>query len=82
MPASSAPAAVLTDGRQLHELTMSKVFKDFVVDLLLTGAAALTTINIVSVDAAVAQPTVVVSALLGATIRVVYRFVLRWATTP
>lgn len=82
MPASTSAAAVLTDGRVLHELTTSKVVKDFVVDLLLTGSAALVAVNVGSVDSAAVQPTIVASALLGAAIRVVYRFILRWATSP
>lgn len=72
----------LTDGTGISRLTSSKVAKDLVADFLLTASAALVAVNVMSVDAAVASPTVVATAVGGALIRVVYRFVLKWATTP
>lgn len=69
----------LTDGTGISKLTASKVFKDFVLDLCLSGASAIAVVNIVSVGDAVAQPMVVATALIGSTIRVVFRFVVRWA---
>ena len=71
----------LTDGTGISQLTASKFVKDFVADVLLSGAAALVAVQIVDVGAAVAQPQIAAFALLGATIRAAYRAVLRWATT-
>lgn len=79
--ATAAAASVLTDGTGVSKITSSKLVKDFVADVLLSGAAALAAISIVGVGDAVAQPTVVAFALLGAAIRAGYRAVLRWATT-
>lgn len=81
----TGPAAstgnVLTDGTGISRLTSSKVVKDLVADFLLTASAALVAVNIMSVDAALAQPTVIATAVGGALIRVGYRALLKWATT-
>ena len=74
--------SVLTDGTGVSSITATKFIKDFVADVLLSGAAALVAVQVVDVGAAVAQPQIVVFALLGAVIRSVYRAGLRWATTP
>lgn len=71
----------LTDGTGVSRITSSKLVKDFVADVLLSGAAALVAIQIVDVGTAVAQPTVAAFALLGAVIRAGYRATLRWATS-
>ena len=71
----------LTDGTGVSAFTASKVVKDFIADVLLSGAAALMAIQVVDVGSAVAQPQVVAFALIGATIRALYRAALRWATT-
>ena len=81
MTGPAAPGNVLTDGTGISRLTTSKVVKDLVADFLLTASAALLAVNVMSVDAAVAQPTVVATAVGGALIRVVYRAVLKWATS-
>jgi hypothetical protein len=77
----SATVSVLTDGTGISRFTASKVVKDFVADLLLSGAAALAATQIVDVGAALQQPTIVAMAIAGSTIRVIYRAALRWATT-
>jgi len=77
----TAVGSVLTDGTGVSNFTASKVIKDFVADILLSGAAALAAIQVVSLDQAVAQPTVVTFALGGAVIRSLYRAVLKWATS-
>ena len=77
----TAVGSVLTDGTGVSNFTASKVIKDFVADILLSGAAALAAIQVVSLDQAVAQPTVVAFALGGAVIRSLYRAVLKWATS-
>jgi hypothetical protein len=83
MPDSTQTAGMtLTDGTGVSELTPQKLIKDFVADVLLSGAAALAAIQVVDVGAAIAQPTVVGFALAGAVIRAAYRVALRWATTP
>lgn len=74
-------AHALTDGTGISRLTSSKIVKDLVADFLLTSAAAIVAVNIVSIDAALAQPTVLATAIGGALIRVVYRALLKWATT-
>lgn len=71
----------LTDGTGVSSITLVKFFKDFVADVLLSAAAALVAVQIVTVDAAVAAPQVAAFAILGAVIRAGYRAVLRWATT-
>jgi hypothetical protein len=74
--------ARLTDGLGISRLTGSKVVKDFVADLLLSGAAALMASQIMDVRDAIQSPHVAGFALAGAFIRVAYRAALRWATTP
>jgi len=78
---TQAVGSVLTDGTGVSRITLTKFVKDFVADILLSGAAALAAVQIVSLDQAVAQPTVVWFALGGAAIRSVYRALLKWATS-
>ncbi len=80
MPDTSI-GATLTDQTGVSKLTASKVVKDFVADVLLSGASALIAVNVVSLDGAVQQPTVAAFAIGGAVIRALYRAVLKWATT-
>lgn len=72
-------SGALTDGTGISRLTASKVFKDFVLDLCLSGSAALVVANIPDVGSAINQPNAVAFALVGSTIRVIFRFVVRWA---
>lgn len=71
----------LTDGTGVSAMTATKFVKDFVADVLLSGAAALGAAQILDFGSAVAAPTVVSFALAGAVIRAAYRAALRWATT-
>ncbi len=80
-PTQGTVVGALTDGTGVSAITISKVVKDFVADVLLSGAAALVAIQVTDVGSAVAQPQIVAFALLGAAIRAGYRAVLRWATT-
>lgn len=80
-PQQSTAVSVLTDGTGISAITGSKVVKDFVADVLLSGAAALVAVQIVDVGAAIAQPQIAAFAIAGAVIRAAYRAVLRWATT-
>lgn len=73
--------SVLTDQSGISSITSSKLLKDLVADFLLTASAALVAVNVVSIDAAAAQPTIVATAVGGALIRVLYRAVLKWATS-
>ena len=73
--------SALSDGSGVSTLTSSKLLKDLVADFLLTASAALVAVNVVSIDAAAAQPTIVATAVGGALIRVLYRAVLKWATS-
>ena len=74
-------SGTLTDQGGISAITASKLVKDFVADVLMTGAAALVAVNVTSVDAALATPAIVVTAVAGAVISAVYRVVLRWATS-
>ena len=80
MPDTSI-GATLTDGTGVSAFTASKVVKDFVADVLLSGAAALATAQIMDLGAAIAAPQVAGFAVAGAVIRALYRAVLKWATT-
>lgn len=80
MPDTSI-GAVLTDQTGVSKITTSKVVKDLVADVLLSAAAALVAVNVVSLDGAVAQPTVAAFAIGGAVIRALYRAGLKWATS-
>lgn len=73
--------SALTDGTGVSPFNVAKFIKDFVADVLLSGAAALVAVGVLSVDVAVAQPQIVAYALTGAVIRAAYRAILRWATT-
>lgn len=80
MPDTSV-GGTLTDGTGVSAMTGTKLIKDFVADVLLSGAAALAAIQVVDIQQVAEQPTVVAFALGGAVIRAAYRVVLRWATT-
>jgi hypothetical protein len=80
MPDTSI-GATLTDGTGVSSFTASKVVKDFVADVLLSGAAALAASQIVDLGSAIATPQVAAFAVAGAVIRALYRAVLKWATT-
>ena len=81
IPPQGTAVGFLTDGTGVSPFNWTKFLKDFVADVLLSGAAALVAVQIISVDAAVAAPDVAAFALAGAVIRAGYRAVLRWATT-
>jgi hypothetical protein len=81
MPTQSQPVAFLTDGTGVSSITATKFIKDFVADVLLSGAAALAAVQIMDVGSAINAPDVAAFALAGAVIRAAYRAVLRWATT-
>lgn len=74
-------AGALTDGTGVSPIDATKFVKDFVADVLLSGAAALATAQILDLGAAVAAPQVAAFALAGAVIRAGYRAALRWATS-
>lgn len=81
IPPQGAVVGALTDGTGISAFTASKFIKDFIADVLLSGAAALAAAQIVDVGSAISTPDVAAFALVGATIRAAYRAVLRWATT-
>ena len=78
---STGVVSTLTDGTGISALTANKFIKDFVADVLMSGAAALGAAQIVDFGSAVQAPEVASFALLGAIIRAAYRSVLRWATS-
>jgi selenophosphate synthase len=71
----------LTDGTGVSPMNTTKFVKDFIADVLLSGAAALAAAQVIDVGSAVDSPQVAAFALIGATIRAAYRAALRWATT-
>jgi hypothetical protein len=81
LPPQGKVTGFLTDGTGVSSFTATKFFKDFIADVLLSAAAALVAVQIISVDAAVAAPQVAAFAVLGAVVRAGYRAILRWATT-
>lgn len=81
MADTTGVVGTLTDGTGVSPLTAPKFVKDFVADVLLSGAAALATAQILDLGAAVAAPQVAAFAVAGAVIRAAYRAALRWATT-
>ena len=80
-PAQGTVVGTLTDGTGISAFTAQKWVKDFIADVLLSGAAALTTVQILSLNDAVTSPQVAGFAIAGAVIRAAYRAVLRWATS-
>lgn len=80
-PGATGVVSTLTDGTGISAFTASKTVKDFVADVLLSGAAALAAVQIMDVGAAINAPQVAAFAVAGAVIRALYRAVLRWATT-
>lgn len=80
--ATTGAAGALTDGTGVSALTATKLLKDFVADVLLSGAAALAAAQIIDVGSAVQAPEVAAFAVTGAVIRAAYRALLRWATSP
>ena len=81
IPEQGKVTGFLTDGTGISAFNWTKFFKDFIADVLLSAAAALVAVQIISVDAAVAAPQVAAFAVLGAVVRAGYRAALRWATT-
>jgi hypothetical protein len=81
MTEQTGAVGTLTDGTGVSPLTPQKWIKDFVADVLLSGAAALAAAQILDVGSAVQAPEVAAFAVAGAVIRSLYRAVLRWATT-
>lgn len=81
MADQTGAVGTLTDGTGVSKITTTKFVKDFVADVLLSGAAALAAAQIVDVGSAIQTPEVAAFAVAGAVIRAAYRAVLRWATT-
>jgi len=80
-PPQTGLVSTLTDGTGISRFTTSKFVKDFVADVLLSGAAALAAAQILDVGSAIQTPDVAAFALTGAVVRAAYRAILRWATT-
>jgi selenophosphate synthase len=81
MSEQGAIVGALTDGTGVSSITATKFVKDFVADVLLSGAAALVTVNVMGVADVIAAPDITAFAIAGAVIRALYRAALRWATT-
>lgn len=78
---SSGVVSALTDGTGVSAITGSKVIKDFVADVLLSGAAALAAAQVIDVGSAINTPQVTAFALIGAVVRAGYRAILRWTSS-
>lgn len=76
---AASVASALTDGTGVSSLLGSKLIKDLVLDTLLSVPVALLAVNVGNLEQALAAPFVVGMAVGDAVIRVLYRFVLRWA---
>jgi hypothetical protein len=63
----------LTDGTGVSAMNAMKFVKDFIADVLLSGAAALAAVQIMDVGAAINAPDVAAFARAGAVIRAAYR---------
>ena len=81
MAQQGAVVGALTDGTGVSALSATKLIKDFVADFLLGAAAALATVQVMDLGAAIAAPQVAGLAIAGAAVKAAYRVVLRWATT-
>lgn len=79
MPEARGFTSTLTDGTGVSPITVTKLFKDFVSDFLLSAAAALGTVQVMDLGTAIAAPDVAAFAIAGAAIRAAFRIVLRWA---
>lgn len=81
MAQQGAVVGALTDGTGVSALSATKLIKDFVADFLLGAAAALATVQVMDLGAAIAAPQVAGLAIAGAAVKAAYRVILRWATT-
>jgi ABC-type antimicrobial peptide transport system permease subunit len=80
-PAATGVSGALTDGTGVSSLTIPKVIKDLILDALLSIPPSLLVINVTTLDAAIVAPVAVAFAVGDSLIRVVYRFLLKWAQT-
>ena len=76
-----AIGARLTDGTGVSAFSVPKIVKDFIADALISAAAALAAINVVSIPTDKAQAYTATFAIGGAIIHAAYRTILRWAQT-
>ena len=79
MADTTGVTGALTDGTGVSKIDLTKLIKDFVADFLLTGAAALAAVQVMSLGDAIQAPETAGLAVAGAAIRAAYRIVLRWA---
>lgn len=80
MPDVQGATGALTEGTGVSPLTIPKLAKDFVVDFVKTLAAVFVANNLISVQSAIDNPHLVITAGLGALISTGYRFILRWGS--
>jgi hypothetical protein len=80
-PEQGKIVGALTDGTGVSSIGPQKLIKDFIADFLISAAAALATIQVMDLSAALAAPEVAGLAIAGAAVKAAYRIVLRWATT-
>lgn len=69
----------LTDKTGVSALTSNKLFKDFVVDVLLAVPSGLLAINVGGIEAGLVAPAAVAFVVGDAVIKAAYRIILRWA---
>ena len=80
-PDQGSIVGALTDQTGVSRITVPKVIKDAIADFLITVPAVFIGLNIANLEGALVVPTAVGLGIADAAIRVVYRTVLRWATT-
>jgi len=73
--------STLTDGTGISQLLASKIVKDFVADFLLALPPVFIGLSITDLNGALAAPAAVAIGVGDALIRVVYRSILKWATS-
>lgn len=80
-PQQGTVVGALTEGTGVSSINITKLVKDFVADFLISAAAALTAVQVASLQDVATAPNVALFAVAGAAIHAAYRIVLRWATT-
>lgn len=80
-PGSTGVTGALTDGTGVSAFAVPKIVKDIIVDALLSIPVSLAAINIGGLDSALAAPVAVAIAVADSLIRVLYRGVLKWASS-
>lgn len=80
-PTAGSITSRLTDATGISKLTSSKLFKDFVLDILLAVPSGFLAINVGGIQAALVMPAAVAFVIGDAVVKAGYRIGVRWAQT-